>query len=103
MPGNVKTELPLFPQTEMAHFVEPYNKWAPEPFSQLPGPRAPGGGEIFGKESNSPVMRIRLIMIGIENMFEEAFGYVLSGEKGPDMIEKSFKFTKTKVGSNPRC
>jgi hypothetical protein len=91
MPGNNKTELPLFPPTDMAFFSQPYKDWAPEPYSQLPGPQAPFGASI--KVSPPAVIRIMHVMSGLDDIFDMA----LSNTQ-PSSMERSFKVMKTKVG-----
>jgi hypothetical protein len=95
MPGNVKSELPLFPPTEMEHLAKPYSEWAPEPFSKVPGPQGMFGGT---KVSPPPIIRIMHVMSELEDIFEEAFSHVTLGDKKmPDMLERSAKVVRTKV------
>jgi hypothetical protein len=51
---------------------------------------------MVGDESPPPIIRIMHIMSMFDDIFEEAFTHVMS-EKGADMVERSFKVTKTKV------
>jgi hypothetical protein len=95
MPGNNKTELPVFPHTEMPFFSQPYKDWAPEPYSQLPGPQGPFGASTDA--SPPAVIRIMHVMSGLDDIFEMA----LSNTQPPS-IERSFKVMKTKVCSRFR-
>lgn len=92
MPGNNKTELPVFPHTEMPFFSQPYKDWAPEPYSQLPGPQGPFGAST--DVSPPAVIRIMHVMSGLDDIFEMA----LSNTQPPS-LERSFKVMKTKVCS----
>jgi hypothetical protein len=95
MPGNNKTELPVFPDTEMPFFSQPYKDWAPEPYSQLPGPQGPFGASTG--VSPPAVIRIMHVMSGLDDIFEMA----LSNTQPPS-LERSFKVMKTKVCSRFR-
>jgi hypothetical protein len=61
----------------MAHFGEPYKKWALGPFSKLLGQQ-----DLFGRTDVSPALIIRImhIMSGLD-VLEEAFGYVIAGKR----------------------
>ncbi|OZJ06593.1 hypothetical protein BZG36_00644 [Bifiguratus adelaidae] len=87
MPGDLKTELPLFPQEGMKYFSQKYAEWAPEPFSQLPGPQGPFGS--LANVSSPPVVRIMHIMSGLDDL--------LNLRMSEHTVERSFKCVKSKI------
>ncbi|KAL5326249.1 hypothetical protein ACEPPN_007387 [Leptodophora sp. 'Broadleaf-Isolate-01'] len=91
MPGGNRTELPLFPQSEMAVLTQKYEEWAPEPFDKLPGPQG-----IFGPSSSvspAPLIRWMHLLSGMDDILAMAF----SSQTLPTSVERSFKLVKTKV------
>ena len=95
MPGGNRTELPLFPQSEMAVLTQKYEEWAPEPFNKLPGPQG-----IFGPSSSvspAPLIRWMHLLSGMDDILAMAF----SGQTLPTSVERSFKLAKTKVSYFP--
>ena len=90
MPGNVKTELPLFPASDLKYFSTAYKEWAPEPFNKMPGPQDMLGPST--PESPAPIIRIMFIMSGLADFSEMAFSLT-----PPPSLERSFKAVKTKV------
>ncbi|KUJ08973.1 uncharacterized protein LY89DRAFT_676349 [Mollisia scopiformis] len=90
MPGGEKTSLPLFPQEGMKFLAQPYKDWAPEPFSKMPGPSTPFGGQM--ETSPPPMIRIMHIMSGLDSIMEDAFSLT-----PPETVGRSFKLMKTKI------
>ncbi|KAG4420478.1 hypothetical protein IFR04_006398 [Cadophora malorum] len=91
MPGGNRTELPVFPQSEMPVLTQKYEDWAPEPFNKLPGPQG-----IFGPSttvSPAPLIRWMHILGGMDDILATAF----SSRTLPTNVERSFKVVKTKV------
>ncbi len=91
MPGNQKTQLPLFPASDMLYFSTPYDEWAPKPFSDLPPPSAGPFGPMPGK-SPAPIIRIMHILSGLADIFEMAMSQTLPGK-----VERSFKSMKSRL------
>jgi hypothetical protein len=96
MPGNVQTELPLFPPMAIEYLGKPYKEWAPEPFASIPVPQGPFGGNEL---SPPPIIRFMHIISGMDDIFEEAFRHVSIGKTGPNTVERSFRATQRKAGS----
>lgn len=90
MPGGEKTSLQLLTQDGMKCLSEPYKDWAPEPFSNLPGPAMPFGGGAGS--SPPPMIRFGFIMGGMDSIFENAMANVM-----PEKMGRSDKLMKTKV------
>jgi hypothetical protein len=83
MPGNNKTELPLFPEEDQRYFSQPYKDWAPEPYASLPGPPGPFGAGT--SVSPPPIIRIMFSMSGLDDIFTVALE-----QKKPKTMETSF-------------
>lgn len=96
MPGNVKTELPLFTGEGVRWLGKPYKEWAPEPFSSIPEPQGPFGGTPMPM-SPPPMIRIMHAMSGLDDIFEDAFRRVSIGQTGPDTLERSFRAVQKRV------
>ncbi|KAH7370910.1 hypothetical protein BKA65DRAFT_590159 [Rhexocercosporidium sp. MPI-PUGE-AT-0058] len=91
MPGGIRTELPLFPHSEMAILTQKYEEWAPEPFNKLPGPQG-----IFGPSTSvspAPLIRWMHTLSGMDDLLATAFG----SRTLPTTVERSLKLVKTKV------
>lgn len=91
MPGGEKTSLALLNEDGMKCLSKPYKDWAPEPFSNLPGPAMPFGGS---GSSPAPMIRFGFIMGGMDSILENAMANVR-----PEMVGRSDKLMKTKVNS----
>lgn len=90
MPGGTKTSLPLLNGDGMKCLAEPYKDWAPEPFSNIPGPAMPFGPST--EVSPPPMIRFGFILGGMDSIFENALSQTM-----PEMIGRSDKLMKTKV------
>lgn len=93
MPGGNRTELPVFPRSEMAILTQKYEDWAPEPFNKLPGPQG-----VFGPSSAvspPPLVRWMHLLGGLDDIVAMAFG----SRTPPTTVERSFKLVKTKVST----
>ncbi|KAF4611369.1 hypothetical protein G7Y89_g15644 [Cudoniella acicularis] len=102
-PGNKKTELPLWPASEMEFFSKKYAEWAPPPYSELPVLGGPFGN--MPGQSPPAIFRVMNIMSGLNDIMDDALEFARSGAPassiGPGLaakdIERSFKLFKTKV------
>lgn len=105
-PGNVQTDLPLWPAEMMQYFIKKYADWAPAPYSQLPPPEGPLDG-LIGRapgESPSAMIRITMIVSGMDGM--QMIGSLGQSQNTHDQIsatlherdvERSFQLLYTKV------
>jgi len=91
LPGGEKSLLPLLPKEELVHLSTKYSEWAPEPYSQLPGPQTAFGN--VGVESPAPMIRMMHLVSGLDNILNAA----LKPTPHPDKIERSGLLLQYKV------
>lgn len=90
MPGNNRTEQPVFPDEHMKYFVSKYEEWAPAPFDKLPGPQGPFGPSTL--VSPPPIIRVMHVMSGLDDIFAMALAQTM-----PKELERSFKLMKSRI------